>query len=116
MVKWEASFVRDLVRTRLARLAPLGRADLSADFAFHYPISVMSAAAGLPVEHVDTFYDQATKLTNVAIDDADRLAASRDMEVMVGRCSPPAGPSRGTTSSASSPPPSSVSPTAPSSS
>ncbi len=84
MVKWEASFVRDLVRSRLARLAPAGRGDLATDFAFHYPISVMSAAAGLPVEHVDTFYDQATKLTNVAIAEADRLAASRDMEVMVG--------------------------------
>ena len=84
MVKWEASFVRDLVRTRLGRLAPRGRADLAVDFAFHYPISVISAAAGLPVERVDTFYDQATKLTNVAIDEADRMAASHDMEVMVG--------------------------------
>ena len=84
MVRWEESFVRHLVRTRLAALAPLGRADLAADFAFYYPISVMAAAAGLPVEHVDTFYDQATKLTNVAVDEADRLAASRDMAEMVG--------------------------------
>lgn len=83
MVKWEASFVRDLVRDRLGRLAPLGRADLAADFAFHYPISVMAAAAGLPVEHVDTFYEQATRLTNVAVAEEERLAASREMEVTV---------------------------------
>jgi cytochrome P450 len=82
MANWEVDFVRDLVRDRLARLAPLGRADLAADFAFHYPISVMAAAAGLPVEHVDSFYAQAARLTNVAIDESERMEASHELAAM----------------------------------
>jgi cytochrome P450 len=82
MANWEVDFVRDLVRSRLAALAPLGRADLAADFAFHYPISVMAAAAGLPVEHVDSFYAQAARLTNVAIDESERMEASHELAAM----------------------------------
>ena len=43
---WEADFVRDLVASRLAALAPLGRGDLATDFAFHYPISVIVGGGG----------------------------------------------------------------------
>ena len=83
MVKWEHDFVRGIVTTQLDRLAPLGRGDLAADFAFHYPISVIAVATGLPIEHVPTFYEQATKLTNVSIAEPERLAAGAELAAMV---------------------------------
>ena len=79
MAKWEDGFVRKVVDEQLDPLVPLGRGDLSADFAFHYPIRVIAIAAGLPVEDVPVFYEQAAKLTNVAVDTADRLKASAEL-------------------------------------
>ena len=79
MVKWEADFVRDIVERQISAIAPLGRGDLAADFAFHYPISVIAVAVGLPVEHVPSFYEQAAKLTNVAIDENERMEASASL-------------------------------------
>ncbi|MCB0995645.1 MAG: cytochrome P450, partial [Acidimicrobiales bacterium] len=80
--RWETGFVRDMVVAQLDRLVPLGRADLAADFAFHYPISLIAVAAGLPVEHIPEFYEQAAKLTNVAFEESERLAASAELEAM----------------------------------
>lgn len=82
MVRWETDFVRDLVERRLLEMKPAGRGDLAADFAFHYPISVMAVALGLPVEHIPTFYEQAAKLTNVAISNEERLAAGAELGAM----------------------------------
>jgi cytochrome P450 len=83
MVRWEREFVRDIVETAIDRLAPRGRGDLAADFAFHYPITVTAVAAGLPVEDVPTFYEQAALLTNVAVPEERRLAASAELGAMV---------------------------------
>ena len=55
MTRWETDFVRDLVERRLLALRPAGRGDLAADFAFHYPISVIAVAcrpAGRPHRRV----------------------------------------------------------------
>ncbi len=82
MVRWEEGFVRAIVDAQLDTLAPLGRGDLAADFAFHYPITVIAVATGLPVEHIDAFYAQAAKLTNVAIDQAERFEASAELAAM----------------------------------
>jgi cytochrome P450 len=82
VARWEHAFVRPLVARRLLELQPLGRADLAADFAFHYPISVIAVAVGLPVEHTPSFYEQAAKLTNVAVDAEARQAASDDLGAM----------------------------------
>lgn len=82
VARWEHDFVRDLVERRLLALRPAGRGDLAADFAFHYPISVIAVACGLPVDHVDGFYEQAAKLTNVSIDAAERNAASEQLATM----------------------------------
>jgi cytochrome P450 len=85
MVRWEHDFVRDIVAAQLDRLAPRGRGDLAVDFAFHYPITVIATAAGLPVDDVPTFYEQAALLTNVAVDEADRLRASAELGALVQR-------------------------------
>ena len=85
MVKWESHFVRDIVEQRIATIASLGRGDLAKDFAFHYPISVIAVAVGLPVEHVPSFYEQAAKLTNVAIDEVERMEASASLAAMALR-------------------------------
>lgn len=85
MVRWEQEFVRDIVAHQLDRLAPRGRGDLAVDFAFHYPITVTATAAGLPVDDVATFYEQAALLTNVAVAEADRLRASEELGKIVQR-------------------------------
>jgi cytochrome P450 len=83
MQRWEHGFVRAIVDEALDRLVPLGRGDLAADFAFGYPIRVTAVAAGLPVEDVDAFYEQAALLTNVAADDAARHRAGEELGAMV---------------------------------
>ena len=77
MVRWEDDFVRGIVASALDRIAPHGRGDLAVDFAFHYPITVIATAAGLPVDDVPTFYEQAALLTNVAVDETARMRGER---------------------------------------
>jgi cytochrome P450 len=83
MQRWEREFVRDIVRSYLMPLVPLGRADLATEFAFHYPITVTAVAAGLPVEDVPAFYRQAALLTNVTVPEETRLNAARELGEMV---------------------------------
>ena len=72
MQRWETAFVRDLVDGYLDAIAPAGRADLVADFAIKYPLSVLVTACELPAGDVETFYGWAAQLTNVAIPAAER--------------------------------------------
>ena len=83
MVRWERDFVRTIVADQIDKLAPRGRGDLATEFAFHYPITVTAVAAGLPVEDVPQFYEQAALLTNVAVTPERRLAASADLAELV---------------------------------
>ena len=85
MVRWEDDFVRGIVASALDRIASPGRCDLAVDFAFHYPITVIATAAGLPVDDVPTFYEQAALLTNVAVDEATRMRASDELGALVQR-------------------------------
>jgi cytochrome P450 len=85
MERWERDFVRDIVATALDRIVPLGKGDLARDFAFHYPITVTAVAAGLPVEDVPAFYEQAVLLTNVAAPHDERLRASAELGAIVQR-------------------------------
>jgi cytochrome P450 len=81
--RWEADFIRDIVNRHIDRFAAAGRADLSKDFAFHYPIEVTAVSAGLPVDHLDDFYRQTAMLTNVAVPTELRHQASRDLAALV---------------------------------
>jgi cytochrome P450 len=83
MERWEREFVRAIVAERLDALAPSGRGDLAADFAFHFPITVTAVAAGLPVEDVPAFYEQAALLTNVSVPEEARLQAAADLSALV---------------------------------
>lgn len=83
MQRWEREFVRDIVRSYLLPLVPLGKADLATEFAFHYPITVTAVAAGLPVADVPAFYRQAALLTNVSVPEATRLNAAAELGAMV---------------------------------
>lgn len=85
MERWEREFATEIIAGYLDKMAPKGRGDLATDFAFHYPIAVTAAAVGLGVDNVETFYEQATKLTNVAIPRDERLAAAEDMGKLVRR-------------------------------
>ncbi|HEX7094577.1 MAG TPA: cytochrome P450 [Acidimicrobiales bacterium] len=85
MARWEREFVRDIVASKLDAIGPLKRGDLATDFAFHYPITVMAVAAGLPVDDVPTFYEQAAMLTNVSVPEERRLRASEDLGAIVRR-------------------------------
>ena len=81
--RWETDFIRAIVNRYIDRFAGAGRADLSTDFAFHYPIEVTAVSAGLPVDHLDDFYRQTAMLTNVAIPAELRHRASRDLAALV---------------------------------
>ena len=83
--RWEREFVVDIVDSYLTPLLPLGRADLATDFAFLYPIHVTAIAAGLPVDDFDVFYRDTALLTNVAITEAQRLAAGERLGSLVLR-------------------------------
>ncbi len=81
MDRWETDFVRHIVNGYLDRMlaAGTGRGDLVRDFIFHYPIHVMSTAAGLPADDVPTFYRWSALITNVAASETDRMAASEGL-------------------------------------
>lgn len=81
--RWESGFIRDIVNSYIDRFAADGSADLSTDFAFHYPIEVTAVSAGLPTDHIDEFYRQTALLTNVGVSEELRLQASRDLEALV---------------------------------
>ena len=83
VARWEHDFARDIIASYLDRLVPAGCGDLAADFAFHYPIAVTAAAVGLGIDDVETFYEQATLLTNVAIDEERRLGAAAELGALV---------------------------------
>src|SRR5690606_40144633 len=53
------------------------------ELAFYCPVAVSGVAAGLPVEDVPTFYEQAALLTNVAVPPERRLAASEGLARLV---------------------------------
>lgn len=83
MDRWEREFVVDIVRSYLDPLVPRGRADLAADFAFHYPIHVTAVAMGIPVDDLDAFYGDATLITNVGVPEAQRLDAAHRLGTLV---------------------------------
>jgi cytochrome P450 len=85
MDRWERQFVRDIIDSYLDPLVGLGKADLATDFAFLYPIHVTAIAAGLPVDDFDVFYRDTALLTNVAIDETQRLAAGERLGSLVLR-------------------------------
>ncbi len=49
--------IRDFARTRLLELAPRGKCDFVADFAFEFPIRVFLELMGMPQEHMATFLE-----------------------------------------------------------
>ncbi|WTW97216.1 cytochrome P450 [Streptomycetaceae bacterium NBC_01309] len=83
MARWEESFVRGIVNSYIDRFVADGRADLGADFAFHYPVHVIAVASGMPVADLPEFYRHTALLTNVAASRQERLAASHDLGAMV---------------------------------
>jgi cytochrome P450 len=83
MDAWEQRFIRDIVNRYIDRFAAVGKADLSTDFAFHYPIEVTAVAAGLPVSDLAAFYRHTALLTNIAVSREERGRASADLGAMV---------------------------------
>lgn len=81
--RWEGAFIRGILDRAIDRFAPLGRADLSQDFAFLYPIEVTAVAAGLPITDLEAFYRFTAVLTNVAVSQQERLAASAGLGEMI---------------------------------
>jgi cytochrome P450 len=76
MDRWEAEFVRDVVNGHIDRFVDDGRADLSTDFALHYPIHVTAVAIGLPTDDLSHFYREAVTITNPFISETERKRAS----------------------------------------
>jgi cytochrome P450 len=83
MERWERDFVREIVGGYVDAIKDRGHGDLAKEVAFHYPITVTARAAGLPVEDVPTFYEQAALLTNAAVPRELRQQAAADLGAMV---------------------------------
>jgi cytochrome P450 len=85
MDRWERDFVRDIVDGYIDRFVDSGRAELVHDFAFHYPLHVITRAAGLPETDVHEFYRRAALITNVAVSQEMRVKASSELGAYVSR-------------------------------
>jgi cytochrome P450 len=85
MDRWEDEFVRGIVDGYIDRFIGTGRADLVHDFAFHYPLHVITRAAGLPETDVPEFYTRAAMITNVAVSEQMRMQASAELGDYVRR-------------------------------
>jgi cytochrome P450 len=85
MERWEREFVRGIVDGYIDGFVHAGRADLVRDFAFHYPLHVITVAAGLPKVDLETFYRSAALITNVAVAKEQRLEASAELQALLLR-------------------------------
>jgi cytochrome P450 len=73
---WQETIIRPIVDEHLDRIAPLGRADLSADLGGVVPIHAISVALGLPAEDRQQFFEWAIGMTNTTTSPTERQAAS----------------------------------------
>jgi cytochrome P450 len=83
--RWEARFIGDILDRAIDGFAGAGRADLARDYAFHYPIAVTAAAAGLPVVDIDAFYCHTAVLTNQTSPLDERRRASAELGELIQR-------------------------------
>ncbi len=74
--RWRAELVEVVVHELIDRFAPRGRAELSREFTFAFPVQVIARIMGLPRQHYLRFQRLSIELLNVVYDWDRGLAAS----------------------------------------
>ncbi|MCU1463196.1 MAG: hypothetical protein JWO37_3271 [Acidimicrobiales bacterium] len=78
--KWGDQLIRPTVHALLDRLAPRGEADLVADFTYAYPVQIIAAILGVPVEDYSQFQHWADAINLGPTDLARSLPAAAAMK------------------------------------
>ena len=81
---WRTEIVEPIVHRAIAQLAPLGRADLYADFAAFIPAQVIVEALGLPEHDLAQFFEWAIVMTSSVETPERRLEATTGMANYIG--------------------------------
>jgi cytochrome P450 len=81
---WRSDIVEPIVRRALDDLAPLGRADLYADFAAFIPARVIVEAIGLPEHDLAQFFEWAILMTSSVETPERRAEAANSMADYIG--------------------------------
>jgi cytochrome P450 len=76
---WEAEVVRPVIRHLLDELAPRGRADLTREFTFRFPVEVIARLFGLPEGDLRDFHRWGVELQCVLFDFERGVRASRSL-------------------------------------
>jgi cytochrome P450 len=77
--RWGSDLIEPTVRSLLDAMAPRGRADLVADFTHAYPVQIIAAILGVPVEDYSQFQTWAEDINHGPTDWARSKAASAAM-------------------------------------
>ncbi|MDH3704814.1 MAG: cytochrome P450 [Acidimicrobiia bacterium] len=77
--RWEHELIGPLIAELLDELVPRGRADLVADLTARYPVQVICAIVGVPVEDHDRFHAWAQQINYGPLDPEAGMAASQAM-------------------------------------
>jgi cytochrome P450 len=77
--RWGESTIEPAIQGYLDEIAPLGRADLVRDITARYPVRVICAIVGVPVEDSAQFHEWAEQINTGPLHPETGMAASRAM-------------------------------------
>jgi cytochrome P450 len=77
--RWDAASIRPSIGMLVDEIAPRGKADLVQDITRRYPVRVICAIVGVPVEDSEQFHAWAEQINGGPLHPAEGLAASRAM-------------------------------------
>jgi len=79
LAAWEQELVRPVIRECVAALAGRGRADLTADFTFRFPVRVIAGLFGVPDADLEDFHRWGVEIQCVLFDYERGVAASKKL-------------------------------------
>jgi cytochrome P450 len=79
---WERELVRPIIRDTLAGFAQRGRADLTREYSFHFPVRIIAALFGMPDACLPDFHRLSVELQCVLFDYERGLGAARKVTEM----------------------------------
>jgi cytochrome P450 len=80
--RWEHELVRPIVHAYVDAFAARGEADLVRELTFPFPVRVVAAMIGLPVEEHRRFHRLAVELISVGVDWEAGMRASRELRAL----------------------------------
>jgi cytochrome P450 len=79
LAQWESSLVRPTITRILDGVAPKGRAELVGDVTYPYPVQIICAMVGVPLDDVEQFALWALQINTGPLAPEQGMAASRAM-------------------------------------